>query len=868
MSEEKIRVLHVDDEPDLGELVTTYLERESERIDAIWETDPRDALEHVDEDIDCVVSNYKMPGMNGLEFFEEINEKYPDLPFILYTGKGSEEIAGKAVSAGVDDYIQKRGGTEQYRVMAKRIENLVSQRRAEVSYREIFEKSSDGIVIHDADTGEIIDANEGRAEMLGYSKDEFLDLDIGDMFVGDPPYTEEKARELIRKAGEGESQKFEWLDETKEGKHIWVEITLKSIEIKGQDRVLATVRDITERKDREHELERYETFLEVSSDLITVVDENGIIQYESPSMEQILGYKPEERIDTNAFDYIHPDDRDRVSDAFVEMTNQPGESKLVEFRARHADGSWKWIESVGNNPAEEALDGYVVASREITRRKDREAKIKRLQQASRDLIRADTADEVADIAVQAADEVFSLPLSGVHLLDESEKVLEPVEVTETVRETLGHEPTYYRSDEEQPASLIWEVLENGDPVTLDDINEHEEVSSDDTPARSGLVHPLGDHGVFIVSSTTPNAIDETDHELIEILASNVTAALDRVARKEELRVERDRFSAIFEMVPEPINYVQFKDGEPIILDVNPAFEETFGYEAENVIGKSGNDVVVPPEHQDEAENIDEIVRAEGTIMREVRRQTADGVGDFLFRSAPVGESGRTDEYFGIYIDISEQKDYERRLERQNKRLEEFASIVSHDLWNPLNVAQGHLELAQENIESEHLKAVSRAHERMQSLIDDLLTLAREGERVTDLERVDLGRLVESCWKNVETTEASLKIETEKVVSADESRLQQLLENLIRNAVEHGGENVTVTVGDLEDGFYVEDDGKGIPEEERAKIFESGYSTSEEGTGFGLNIVEQIAEAHGWLISVGESKEGGARFEITGVNTVD
>lgn len=133
-----------------------------------------------------------------------------------------------------------------------------------------------------------------------------------------------------------------------------------------------------------------------------------------------------------------------------------------------------------------------------------------------------------------------------------------------------------------------------------------------------------------------------------------------------------------------------------------------------------------------------------------------------------------------------------------------------------------------------------------------------------MEVVHLDSCSNTCWHNVETANATLVTDTDLSIKADRSQLQQLFENLYRNAVEHGGRDVTITVGTLADGFYVEDDGPGIPEGERTEVFESGYSTTEEGTGFGLSIVKQVVEAHGWEISVTDGSEGGARFEITGV----
>lgn len=157
---------------------------------------------------------------------------------------------------------------------------------------------------------------------------------------------------------------------------------------------------------------------------------------------------------------------------------------------------------------------------------------------------------------------------------------------------------------------------------------------------------------------------------------------------------------------------------------------------------------------------------------------------------------------------------------------------------------------------------------METLIDDLLTLARAGDTIGDITAVDLTELVESCWQNVETDSAELLIEAGSTVNADRRRLQQLLENLLANSVEHGGDDITVTVGTLSNGFYVEDDGTGIPKNERENVFKAGYSSSEEGTGFGLLIVEETAQAHSWNISVTEGSDGGARFEITDVELAE
>jgi signal transduction histidine kinase len=221
-------------------------------------------------------------------------------------------------------------------------------------------------------------------------------------------------------------------------------------------------------------------------------------------------------------------------------------------------------------------------------------------------------------------------------------------------------------------------------------------------------------------------------------------------------------------------------------------------------------------------------------------------------------------------DVSDRVERERELERRNDRLEELASVVSHDLRNPLNVATGRIAWAREECDSPHIDDAAAALERMDGLIDDLLALAGHGQRDIDPTSLDMESFVGRCWANVATDDATLDVRVEGTVRADESRLGQAFENLFRNAVEHAADErdgVTITVGSLPDGFYVADDGPGVPESDRERIFEAGYSTNRNGTGLGLAIVRDAVEAHGWALAVTESETGGARFEITGVQAL-
>ncbi len=204
---------------------------------------------------------------------------------------------------------------------------------------------------------------------------------------------------------------------------------------------------------------------------------------------------------------------------------------------------------------------------------------------------------------------------------------------------------------------------------------------------------------------------------------------------------------------------------------------------------------------------------------------------------------------------------ERERERQNERLEEFASVVSHDLRNPLGVARGRLELANEENPTEHDEDIQWALSRMDSLIEDLLALARQGAVVDETSVVSLESVARAAWTGIESGPATLVVEDELgEIEADADRLARLFENLFRNAIEHSTHEVSVRVGRFSEGFFVADNGPGIPERERERVFESGYSTGK-GTGLGLAIVRTIAEAHGWEVSISRSEAGGACFEV-------
>ncbi|ELY45178.1 hybrid sensor histidine kinase/response regulator [Natronorubrum sulfidifaciens] len=445
-----------------------------------------------------------------------------------------------------------------------------------------------------------------------------------------------------------------------------------------------------------------------------------------------------------------------------------------------------------------------------------------------------------------------------------------------------------------PDALIgehWEILYEDDEATFV-TEELLPMVMESGSWRGESVCVRADERPIVVDHT----LSRTEHDDLICTVRDIT---DRKAREREL----ERYETILEAIPDEV-YVLDADG--VFTNVIPPTDAdltTTGYQPDELIG----------EHVSLVLDDEDIAAGEREIRRLLKRDdhkkasfeldlhTKDGnqfPNENHIALLPQDEDGTFRGTVGVLRDITERKTRERTLKRQNARLESFASIVSHDLRNPLNVAQGKLELAREQADSDHLGAVEAAHERMQRLIEDILLVAREDRPVTEPEPIALAPVVRSCWNHVETDTANLEVTTDSVVYGDRSRLKRLLENLIRNSVEHGSTRpdsharqnsvehgstapagrsrrddrptddttaVTVTVGTLPSGFYVADDGPGIPPDERDSVFETGYSRAG-GTGFGLAIVERIADAHGWSVTVTESEAGGARFEFRGVET--
>jgi two-component system aerobic respiration control sensor histidine kinase ArcB len=347
-----------------------------------------------------------------------------------------------------------------------------------------------------------------------------------------------------------------------------------------------------------------------------------------------------------------------------------------------------------------------------------------------------------------------------------------------------------------------------------------------------------------------------------ILADRLADALARV--RPDLTGEEGpagRFEQLVEFSTDMLT-IHRQDGT--VRYVNPIIEDIMGYAPSEFVDQNPIDRI----HPDDQDDVLAFFADPNDWLGERRRvtyrmQTAAGAWRTL---ESVGHNRLKDPALaGVIVnsrDVTEREQYQRELERQNERLEKFASVVSHDLRNPLQVIRARVEAARAESRSGHHDHIEDAVDRMETLIDDVLTLARDGRVIGDLGETALDDCAHAAWAHVDAPEATLQCRTDYAIEADADRLVELLQNLFSNAVRHAGPNVTIRLDVLDDGFYVEDDGPGIPPDERDLVFEYGYTTGD-GTGMGLAIVREIAQAHGWDVTLADRSDG-TRFEFTGV----
>ncbi|SDJ30865.1 Signal transduction histidine kinase [Halovenus aranensis] len=637
---------------------------------------------------------------------------------------------------------------------------------------------------------------------------------------------------------------------------------------------------------------RFRTLVEQLALPVFVVDMTGTVTYVSPELTERVtpgGTDSESLVGEAVTQFVAEDDAEKL------VGTEIPETVSVQFERRdgpnpkydllRVDG-----EVLGCPPPDAVENGAVARA------------LEELHEATRELHRVETTGEALDIVIESA--VGVLGFDRCLLCETGESAFR-------VRAASADCP--YDPDETTlplEAEPMRGVYRSGEPAVTGDTTQQ---AVGHPVVQSTVTIPVGTWGVFQAQSTAAEAFDGQDRRLAELLVGSLAAAIERLRREAQLREsteakERQRRqiealhtvatemkscesrTEVYERTVEAVEEILSFDictideavGDTLVpkavgsdMSLDDYYEET-PIDKEDNLGsltyRRGESFVVDDLH------------AAGYVPAQSRYRSALSLplgdwGVFQIVAEDVGAFDETAcrlaellaEHTVAAIDRidreTELRQRARELEQQNARLDEFASILSHDLRNPLNVASLRTEHAIETGETETLEPAREALDRMETIVEDMLTLARQGSAVDDPRPVSLTHLVDRCWSQVPTEGAVVRVTTDMTVEADSDRLCHLFENLFRNAVEHTPGEVTVEVGELSEraGFYVEDDGPGIDEGHRNKVFERGYTATEGGTGLGLAIVKDVADAHGWSIAVRAAETGGARFEVTGVD---
>jgi PAS domain S-box-containing protein len=429
-------------------------------------------------------------------------------------------------------------------------------------------------------------------------------------------------------------------------------------------------------------------------------------------------------------------------------------------------------------------------------------------------------------------------------------------------------------------------------------------------AESWCLAPTGDGGGIVLLSASSEAFDDDVAAALSGLSRYLESALGDVADPSESFREDDLtradgvsgrvlLDALRYSFPD---YAFLYDTDGTYLDVLLGQRNLALNTREQLVGSTVWEMF---DNEADAQTVYDGIQ---TAIEEWTTQTVEYTvrtpnGDLHYEGqiSPLPrEEMETDAAVMVARDVTERIEREETLQRQNERLSEFASVVSHDLRNPLEAANGFLQVGRERAEgdTDALDRVQSSLDRIEAIIDDLLTLAREGADVSEMQPVELGTLARSAWTALDTdSTATLTVGSLPTVEADREGLRRVLENLFRNAIEHGGDDVSVEITPIRTddpaydvldapddidgtggkpapgegefvGFAVADDGPGIDPSEQADVFDTGYTTTRDGTGFGLSIVRRIAQAHGWSVSVQNGADGGACFEFEGVQETD
>ena len=830
-----IRVLYVRTTEDPSSTARTL--EQHHRIDVCVTELPLDSDEecHPAGRFDCIVCTLSGDDQSSLRTLDRFLSGYPQTPVVAYfDGSQQDSPMAQAVEQGADEVLSKEADNDDARLLARRIRSAVALNREKPSRSGLQAVAEDGCeaILYASASGYVTDIEYVRSdtslpvEDLKGSTLEVLESQVEET---------ERYRAFVQSVREGEKCQGTVTVTSTDGQQYRLALAtgpsvLDAESGGGYLMIYRSVRNPDEVADTSHPAHRtYKALIEAAPDPIFLANiETGTIVDANEAAATLLERSIEDIVGMNQVD-LHPTgDRDRYRDLF-ELHQKDGTTIIRELD----DGEPIYIVTADGETVPVEINASVVELedrtlllgifRDLSEQRKRERTLEAILSGIPDIGIVFDNDGTYREVLAGREELPIQDTRGLIGTDVGENLDE--DVAQRIR------------------SGITQAIETGDIQQI----EYER------PSDSGEKR-------WFDARIAPIESGAYDSETVVFLARDVT---DRKMRERDLRGLR-------KAVEHAGHVVMLTDVDGHIQYVNPAFERVTGYSKAEAIGERPA-MLQSGEHDEEFyEEMWETILAGDVWEGHLINERKDGEQYTIAQTiAPIFDmSGSIEGFVSINRDVTELRKQRRTIKRERDRLDDFAQTVAHDLRNPLSIAIGHTELALdgEPQSEDHLQAAVEAQERMASLIDEILTLSKHGQTVLQTDVANLADAAESAWDLVESTGATLSIGQqlhETTVDADRVRLIELLTNLFQNAIEHAGNDVNVAVGGLpnREGFYVADTGSGIDPADRNRIFESGFTTADDGTGYGLSIVKQIVEAHGWEVSIATSKTGGARFEI-------
>jgi len=278
-----------------------------------------------------------------------------------------------------------------------------------------------------------------------------------------------------------------------------------------------------------------ETLFDTVPDVLYAFTSSGQIVQWNDRMEGVSGYDDDEIATMNPLEFIAEADRSEVAASLRDVA--VGEIETVEADFLTADGERIPYQFSGSpiTDSDGEVIGFAGAGRDVSDYREHEATLTALHDTTRQLLRAESEQAVCETVVTTMEEVLDIELTGAFLFDEDENVLEPVAQSAAAETVIGEAPTIGPGE-----GVAWEVFMRGELAVFDDVREADEVYNSDTPVRSELLVPVGEHGVVLAGTTEVGAFDDRTVELADLLAANAEASLDNVARQRELAARDER----------------------------------------------------------------------------------------------------------------------------------------------------------------------------------------------------------------------------------------------------------------------------------------------------------------------------------------